>query len=88
MPIPLQPCLDFKPFFDHHDVGKSEQIQKHVQAGQFLCPVEQDLVIYGNRNDFTFQELAIRVETLCGSECSQTDLDYFDNKELIMLLNE
>ena len=45
--IELEPCEKFHVFNNAHSESKNKIMQKHVDANQFFCPVDDNLEIWG-----------------------------------------
>ena len=57
----MEPCDEFHVFYDAHSASKNKIMQRHVDANQFFCPVDDDLEIWGEISDVHSRILTIDI---------------------------
>ena len=67
--VEMEPCIDYSIFKSHYSPSKDVIMKRHIDAKQFFCPVNEDLMLYGQINDLHSKILTLEV-----TSCDPTKL--------------
>ena len=91
--VEMEPCTDYSVFKSHHSPSKDVIMQRHIDAKQFFCPVDEDLMLYGQRENLHSKILTLEVASCDptklseGQICKDDDSDYLSGKDILLLMN-
>ena len=92
--IEMEPCNSFHVFYNSHSQSKNEIMQRHINANQFFCPVDDDLQIWGEKSDLHSRILTIEIGK-CDPDklendqtCAEDSLSWLAGKDILLLIND